>query len=88
MTVYGGTDLEKQARKLQDGVDIIVGTPGRVMDMTKENLSKWTPLLFSVLTKLIECLTWVSFRTSRGLLKGCQIVTKHYYFPQPSSRNN
>ena len=35
ITVYGGTDLEKQARKLQDGVDIIVGTPGRVMDMTR-----------------------------------------------------
>ena len=32
MTVYGGTDLEKQARGLDDGVDIIVGTPGRVMD--------------------------------------------------------
>jgi len=35
LAVYGGTDLEKQARTLQDGVDIIVGTPGRVMDMTK-----------------------------------------------------
>ena len=35
ITVYGGTDLEKQARQLSDGVDIIVGTPGRVMDMTK-----------------------------------------------------
>ena len=35
LTVYGGTDLEKQARTLQDGVDIIVGTPGRVMDMTE-----------------------------------------------------
>ena len=34
-TVYGGTDLEKQARSLQAGVDIIVGTPGRVMDMTE-----------------------------------------------------
>ena len=33
-TVYGGTDLEKQARSLKSGVDIIVGTPGRVMDMT------------------------------------------------------
>jgi len=37
VTVYGGTDLEKQARLLSDGVDIIVGTPGRVMDMTKRN---------------------------------------------------
>ena len=35
LTVYGGTDLEKQARSLNKGVDIIVGTPGRVMDMTK-----------------------------------------------------
>ena len=35
LTVYGGTDLEKQARALNKGVDIIVGTPGRVMDMTK-----------------------------------------------------
>tara|TARA_B100000767_G_scaffold229829_1_gene220667 strand:+ start:255 stop:1655 length:1401 start_codon:yes stop_codon:yes gene_type:complete len=34
-TVYGGTDLEKQARTLKKGVDLIVGTPGRVMDMTK-----------------------------------------------------
>ncbi|MCH2359119.1 MAG: DEAD/DEAH box helicase [Candidatus Poseidoniales archaeon] len=35
ITVYGGTDLEKQAKKLDAGVDIIVGTPGRVIDMCK-----------------------------------------------------
>ncbi|MAK25651.1 MAG: ATP-dependent RNA helicase [Euryarchaeota archaeon] len=35
LPVYGGTDLEKQAKKLNSGVDIIVGTPGRVIDMTK-----------------------------------------------------
>ena len=35
MTVYGGTGLEKQARGLDSGVDIIVGTPGRVMDMSE-----------------------------------------------------
>lgn len=34
-TVYGGTDLEKQAKKLSKGCDIVVGTPGRVIDMTK-----------------------------------------------------
>ncbi|MDP6099688.1 MAG: DEAD/DEAH box helicase, partial [Candidatus Thalassarchaeaceae archaeon] len=27
-TVYGGTDIDKQAKKLDDGVEIIVGTPG------------------------------------------------------------
>ncbi len=35
LTVYGGTDLEKQAKTLGQGVDIIVGTPGRVMDMSE-----------------------------------------------------
>ncbi len=35
ITVYGGTDLEKQAKKLDAGVDIIIGTPGRVIDMCK-----------------------------------------------------
>ena len=34
-TIYGGTDLEKQAKKLSKGCDIVVGTPGRVIDMTK-----------------------------------------------------
>jgi len=34
-TIYGGTDLERQAKLLDKGVDVIVGTPGRVIDMTK-----------------------------------------------------
>ena len=34
-TVYGGTDLERQAKRLDKGVDVIVGTPGRVIDMSK-----------------------------------------------------
>ena len=34
-TVYGGTDIEKQAKGLQEGADIVVGTPGRVIDMSK-----------------------------------------------------
>lgn len=46
-TVYGGTDIEKQAKSLAEGVDIIVGTPGRVMDMTERNhIDLSTPGLF------------------------------------------
>ena len=36
ISVYGGTDIEKQAKKLSDGCDIVVGTPGRVIDMSKK----------------------------------------------------
>ena len=47
LTVYGGTDLEKQARTLAKGVDIIVGTPGRVMDMTgRGHIDLASPSLF------------------------------------------
>lgn len=32
LTVYGGVPIEDQARELKYGVDIIVGTAGRVKD--------------------------------------------------------
>jgi superfamily II DNA/RNA helicase len=31
--VYGGQSIERQARRLRDGVDIVVATPGRLIDM-------------------------------------------------------
>jgi len=36
--VYGGTDYEKQRRTLADGVDILVGTPGRIIDYFKQGV--------------------------------------------------
>ena len=31
--VYGGTDLERQAKELSDGTDVVVATPGRLIDL-------------------------------------------------------
>ena len=40
LAVYGGTDIERQFRRLKKGVNVIVGTPGRVMDhMRRKTLS-------------------------------------------------
>jgi ATP-dependent RNA helicase RhlB len=36
--VFGGTDYEKQRRTLSDGVDILVGTPGRIIDYFKQGV--------------------------------------------------
>jgi ATP-dependent RNA helicase RhlB len=36
--VFGGTDYEKQRRTLGNGVDILVGTPGRVIDYFKQGV--------------------------------------------------
>ncbi|MEM9601421.1 MAG: DEAD/DEAH box helicase [Pseudomonadota bacterium] len=35
---YGGVDYEKQRQRLIDGVDILIGTPGRIIDYFKQNV--------------------------------------------------
>jgi ATP-dependent RNA helicase RhlB len=35
---YGGTDYEKQRRRIQDGIDILIGTPGRIIDYFKQGV--------------------------------------------------
>lgn len=33
LSVYGGTDINEQIYKLRAGVEVVVGTPGRIMDL-------------------------------------------------------
>ncbi len=35
---YGGVDYEKQRKKLQEGVDVLIGTPGRLIDYFKQKV--------------------------------------------------
>ncbi len=35
--IYGGTDYQKQLDKLKTNVDVIIGTPGRIIDFYKQN---------------------------------------------------
>lgn len=35
--VYGGTDYQKQLAKVKSNVDIVIGTPGRIIDFYKQN---------------------------------------------------
>jgi ATP-dependent RNA helicase RhlB len=36
--VFGGTDYDKQRKQLEEGVDVLVGTPGRLIDYYKQNI--------------------------------------------------
>jgi len=41
--VYGGQDIYNQKKKLKEGVDILIGTPGRLIDLIEReslNLSR------------------------------------------------
>jgi ATP-dependent RNA helicase RhlB len=35
---YGGTDYEKQRAHIQNGVDVLIGTPGRLIDYLKQHV--------------------------------------------------
>src|SRR5580692_5699163 len=36
--VFGGTDYEKQRQTVADGVDVLIGTPGRIIDYFKQHV--------------------------------------------------
>jgi ATP-dependent RNA helicase RhlB len=46
---YGGTDYEKQRRTIEDGIDILIGTPGRIIDFFKQGVFKLDQVEVAVL---------------------------------------
>jgi len=36
--VFGGMDYEKQRKTLEDGIDVLIGTPGRIIDYYKQHV--------------------------------------------------
>lgn len=49
MTIYGGVSINNQIQKLKNGVNIIVGTPGRIIDLYKRRELKLQNIQFVVL---------------------------------------
>ena len=67
LTVYGGRAYEPQVEALQRGVEIVVGTPGRLIDLAKQghlDLSRTSRASSS--TRPTRCSTWASCPTSRS----------------------
>ena len=44
VAVYGGADIHEQIRKIRDGSDIIVSTPGRLIDLLDRGARKLSHL--------------------------------------------
>jgi len=38
VVVYGGVDYEKQRKQLSEGIDVLIGTPGRLIDYFKQHV--------------------------------------------------
>ncbi len=56
LSVYGNSSIEEQIRKLKSGIDIVVGTPGRVLDLIKRKVLILENLQFFILDEADEML--------------------------------
>lgn len=54
MPIYGGQPIERQLRGLRNGVQIVIGTPGRVMDHMRRGSLELSNLNFFVLDEADE----------------------------------
>ncbi|MCB0121316.1 MAG: DEAD/DEAH box helicase, partial [Caldilineaceae bacterium] len=57
LAVYGGQAYERQIRMLRRGVDIVVGTPGRLIDLMKRNVLDLSQVRTLVLDEADEMLS-------------------------------
>jgi ATP-dependent RNA helicase DeaD len=71
MTVYGGERVSAQAQKLKKGAQIVVATPGRVMDMVERGHLHFNNVRFAVLDEVDRMLD-IGFREDiRRILEKC-----------------
>lgn len=56
LPIYGGQEIVKQIRSLKDGVQVIIGTPGRVMDHMRRKTIKFGQVRTVVLDEADEML--------------------------------
>lgn len=68
--IYGGQEYEPQLKQLRRGVQVVVGTPGRVIDHIKRGTLDLSQLEFFVLDEADEML-------NMGFLEDVEFVLKH-----------
>ncbi len=66
--IYGGQSIDLQLRRLRKGVDIVVGTPGRVLDHLKRRTLKLDQISFMVLDEADEMLNMGFFEDVKAIM--------------------
>lgn len=74
---YGGTDYQKQRDELESGVDILIGTPGRIIDFFKQGIFKLNAVEVVVMDEADRMFDLGFIDDIRYLLNAC---------PEPSKR--
>ncbi len=71
LPVYGGSPIDRQMRALRSGVDIVVGTPGRVLDLMRRNYIDLSQVEFLVLDEADEMLNMGFIEDIEEIIKAC-----------------
>jgi len=77
--IYGGVDYEKQRRQLEDGVDVIIATPGRLIDFVKQQTVSFRAIEVMVMDEADRMF-------DLGFIKDIRFLLRR--MPGPSERQN
>jgi len=77
--VFGGVDYDKQRRTLEQGVDVLIGTPGRIIDYFKQHVFELRHIQVAVLDEADRMF-------DLGFIKDIRFILRR--LPHPTHRLN
>ncbi len=80
MPIYGGTSIERQIRRLKEGMDIVVGTPGRLIDLIKRKKLNLSEIDFLVLDEADEMLNMGFIEDIEFIIKNAKEEKRTFLF--------
>ena len=83
LPVYGGQSYDNQIRSLKRGVQVVVGTPGRVIDHIKRGTLKLDQLKSLVLDEADEMLRMGFIDDVEWILSHAPKLAKRHFSRQP-----
>jgi ATP-dependent RNA helicase RhlE len=86
-TVYGGTSMNQQIRALRQGVDILVATPGRLLDHLQQRTANLSNVEFLVLDEADRMLDMGFIRDIRRILTSLPAKRQNLFFSATFSKD-
>ena len=80
VSVYGGSSIQEQAKSIKKGAQIIVATPGRMLDMIKRNYVNISKITFCVLDEADEMLNMGFYKDIKSILSNTPKSKKTWLF--------
>ncbi|MFU0800562.1 MAG: DEAD/DEAH box helicase [Xylanivirga thermophila] len=80
LPVYGGQPIDRQMRALKKGVDIVVGTPGRILDLIRRKKLDLGGISFLVVDEADEMLNMGFIDDIEEIIRNCNAMRQTMLF--------